>query len=258
MDRLPHLLAFAVVAVAGMELTAPRHVSATESPHSKTSGDTQLKLAARVNGQPILRDDILAAIRPVAAEFQGTPEAVKRTKELFDTVREQFIDRELLYQDAVAKLERYDPSFLKKLKKIQQAEFEKHLRDLKTEIRMTHEQFLDKLRKSGMTLEHLQRFEERKFFGDEYMRSRIYPIIQRETVEPRLAEYYERHANDFRRPGGGAGIIPFEEAKKSIARKLREQIAGREARRVIQELRSRATIEIVNDSSSDTQNQSAD
>jgi hypothetical protein len=256
MDRLPRFFTLAVLIVAGVESLPLPNLFATGSPPSKNSSEEQREAAARVNGEPIFRDDILLAIRLTPAP-RGTPEAAKRTNELFDTAREQFIDRELLYQDAVSKLQRINPKTLKNLKKIQQEECDKHLHELETKNHMTHEQFLAMLRHRGMPLEHLQRVEQRKFLADEYLRSRLFPFIERETTEPHLLSYYQRHISEFRRSDGFPGTMFFSEARDIVSHKLRDEIAHRETRRIIQELRSRATIEIVNDSPS-TPNPSAD
>jgi parvulin-like peptidyl-prolyl isomerase len=61
---------------------------------------------------------------------------------------------------------------------------------------MTDEQFMETLRKSGITLKHMEETEERKFFADEYLRSRVIPLIQRITREM-LETYYRTHPEEF-------------------------------------------------------------
>ena len=58
--------------------------------------------------------------------------------------------------------------------------------------------FQEKLRAQGMTLEAMERFEERKFFAIEYLRSRVFPFLQ--TVgHQEILDYYHQHLNQFQR-----------------------------------------------------------
>jgi len=159
----------------------------------------QVKVAAWVNSKPIFHDEIFQAILPELARLQQLPphEAEERGNKIYDLVLDQFIDRELLYQDAIGKLEKGNPKGLKKLKDIQKEEFQKRIREIQIKNHMTEEQFLDNLRRSGMTLQQMQHTEERKFFADEYLRSRIFPLIERGTSYGTLKDYYDNHASEF-------------------------------------------------------------
>jgi parvulin-like peptidyl-prolyl isomerase len=159
----------------------------------------QVKVAAWVNSKPIFHEDIVQTILPELARLGQLPqrEATERAQKFYDMVLDQLIDRELLYQDAMGKLEKFNPKGLKKLKELQKEEFQKHLTELQVKNHMTYEQFMDNLRRSGMTLQHLERMEERKFFADEYLRSRVFPLIQRGTSYAIIKEYYDNHASEF-------------------------------------------------------------
>jgi parvulin-like peptidyl-prolyl isomerase len=158
-------------------------------------------VAAWVNGQPVFDEDIRQAIQPEVYRLQqqrvSQQEAEKRIKEVYDLVLNQFIDRELLYQDAYNKLKKFNEKGLKSLMKQQKEEFEKYLRELQAKNHMTNEQFMDNLRRSGMTLQHLERIEERKFFADQYLGSKIFPLIQRGTSYAVIKEYYDNHRSEF-------------------------------------------------------------
>jgi len=188
------------------EVRAPGDLSpdlrVSNSSTSKAASRTrqQSKIAARVNGEPLLENDVLASAFPELAPFLANPDIAKRTQEVLERIREQFIDRELLYQHALNLLEKNNPKGLRKLEEIQKAEFDARVRDMKKNNNLTDEQFLDALQRSGMTMEAMKRIERRKFFADEYLRSRVWPIIQRGTSYPELFEYYQRHAAEFRRP----------------------------------------------------------
>jgi parvulin-like peptidyl-prolyl isomerase len=286
MDRLSPLLALAVLAVAGVELTAPPNVFAAESPHSKKPGGEQPKVVndsptkhgigaksgpksqpaadgdrkdsvlsrftsppqlglpaettpkepaltvaaptvaafteliakscylsanargpmehkpkvmVRVNGEPIPNDQLLSAVLPKLVRLHREPEAAKQIQELLDKTRDQFIDREVLYQEAVRLLQADNPRGLKQLETLQQADFDKRMREHKEKNSMSDEQFLENLRRSGVSMDDLRRNARREFIADEYLRSRVWPIIQRETTYPELFAYYEQHAAEFHR-----------------------------------------------------------
>jgi parvulin-like peptidyl-prolyl isomerase len=177
-------------------------VSKVASPEPSLPGQPayQVKVAAWVNGKPIFHEDVMQAILPELARLRGMSQrqAEQRAQEVYDLVLDQFIDRELLYQDAMHKLQ-VNPKALKKLKEIQKEEFQKRLTEIRIKNKMTDEQFMDSLRRAGLTLQHMQRTEERKFFADEYLRSLIFPLIQRGASYATLKEYYDNHASEFQR-----------------------------------------------------------
>jgi hypothetical protein len=263
MDRLAGTVALAALALAslcvGLWLNGPAAVLAGQAapPAKSTAGTEQLEaefskvqaqltsafagVAAFVNGVQLSQEDIRAVMLPELIRLQGKSDVAKRAKESFDRARRECIDTELAYQDALYKLEQFSPKGLK-LTDLQKEEFDKHLRELESQNHLTHEQLLDRLKRIGVSFERLQRWKERKFFADEYLRSRIYPIMQRETTEPYVLKYYERHASELRRSDGSHATMYFFEARDLVLRKLREEIAARENKRIIQDLRSRATI----------------
>jgi peptidyl-prolyl cis-trans isomerase SurA len=161
------------------------------------------KVAARVNGKPILRDDVVRAVAPELTRLTKVPasrDLEARVQVLFDQMRDQCIDRELLYQEAVGLLKKNNPEGLKKLKQIQKQEFENRLRQIKADNHLTEKQFLDGLQQSGMTLDQMKQMEEHRFIADEYLRSRIWPVIQSKTTYPYVLEYYDHHPGEFQRP----------------------------------------------------------
>jgi hypothetical protein len=163
-----------------------------------------VKVLAWVNGKPIFDDDLVQAFGPQVFRVLALP-PTERAKTLAGILN-QMIDQELLYQDAIHKLESADPKgkTLKKLKKIAKEEFDKHVRrlmekmskDLKREV--SEEEFQEQLRAQGVTMEAMERFSERKFFATEYLRSRVFPQIQMIGHQDVL-EYYNQHKNQFQR-----------------------------------------------------------
>src|SRR5262249_31160975 len=119
--------------------------------------------------------------------------------EIYKIVLDQFIDRELLYQDAIRKLQLAgNDKMIKKLNEIAKQEFTKQIRLLEERGKVSHEAFLELLQKQGTTLESMERLERRKFFATEYLRSLILPLINR-IGRNEAMDYYEKHLNEFYR-----------------------------------------------------------
>jgi peptidyl-prolyl cis-trans isomerase SurA len=156
----------------------------------------RVAVAAWVNGKPIFSEEVSQAIQP-SLHGMTQREAQRRIPELFDKALESIIDQELLYQDAVNKLEKFNPKGYKKLCEIQKQEFQKKLTEILIKNHISEEQFVEGLRRAGMTLEQRENIERRNFFADEYLRSRVIPLMQRGTSHWLLKEYYDNHASEF-------------------------------------------------------------
>jgi peptidyl-prolyl cis-trans isomerase SurA len=165
--------------------------------------ELRIKVRAWVNGQPIFDDDIYQTIIPDIAQLLRQhltqAEFAKRQAEIYKIVLDQFIDRELLYQEAIRKLSQANnDKMIKKLNEIAKLEFTKKIRLIEERGNISHEAFLDILHKQGTTLESMERLERTKFFATEFLRSLILPKIEHIGRTDAL-EYYESHLNMFYR-----------------------------------------------------------
>jgi len=181
--------------------SGPGPVSASPPGSGPAQHEMRIKVRAWVNGQPIFDDDVYQSIVPDIArliQLQLPPaEFAKKQAEIYKLVLDQFIDRELLYQDAIHKLQMAgNDKVIKKLDEIAKQEFTRQLRLLEERSKLSHEAFLDLLHKQGTTLESMERLERRKFFATEYLRSIILPLVQK-VGRPEALEYYETHMNQF-------------------------------------------------------------
>ncbi|MBM4071559.1 MAG: hypothetical protein FJ271_21885 [Planctomycetes bacterium] len=169
--------------------------------HDPLEGGRQVKVRAWVNGKPIFDEEIYFAVLPALFKLQELPEAerAKKHAEVYNAVLDQFIDRELLYQDAITKLMAVKSKALKEIKKIAKAEFEKEVRKTRERNKLTEEVFQKMLRAQGMTMESWERMEEKKFIANEYVASRVMPLIKPGIGHVALEEYYKTHRNQFQR-----------------------------------------------------------
>jgi len=305
----------------------------------------RVNIRARVNGKPIFDDEIITMIMPELYRIRRMlqqPQRSEKETELFNATLDKMIEEEVVYQDAIGKLEKNNKRGLDKLKELGKKEFQKKLTSIKEKRNWTDVELAEQLKREGLTLVTWEEKEERDFVIREYMRSRIHPEIQKRVSHADIREYYDQHRNEFQqvdkvtwqnlfiavgpknptltdahqtaqalierwrngeelanllafndgpnRTGEGygsrrgeikpaeledylfsmkegdigpavrlpagvhifrvtkrdfAGLVPFnEEVQKTIRRKLSNDVALREEKRIIQELKARAVIEI--------------
>lgn len=115
---------------------------------------------------------------------------------LFKEELDNLIERELIYQDALHKLEKNQKT-LDKLKVAANKEFDKRLSHMVKAFRCASlEEFKDLLTKQGTSVENLRRSAEREFISTEYVRSLIGMRIVTISHQD-VCDYYEQHLNEF-------------------------------------------------------------
>lgn len=185
-------------------LAAPPATSALPSPPGVGSppptnlpGNYRISVKAWVNGKPLFEDEVFQGLPPqVIREIQSLPEA-QRNEKLAIYMTKQIdavIDQEVMYQDAVAKLEKGNPRALDKLKSLAQVEYEKQLKRIRD-----NSSSADTEEQLKQVAKILQRKMEREFIASEYMRSRIFPKITSLIGSNEVRDYYETHRNEFQK-----------------------------------------------------------
>src|SRR5262249_23807722 len=131
------------------------------------------RIRAVVNGEAILEEEVQAAAYQQMAGAQLSDE--ERAKVL-NRVLEEIIDREVVVQDAIAKVSK-GPAvrFLKELQDVAHKEFDRQWvhRLMRANGFTDEEKFKSFLKDNGMPLEMLRRSWERNFIAMEYMRTRV-------------------------------------------------------------------------------------
>jgi hypothetical protein len=154
------------------------------------SSKVRVKVSAWVNHRPIFEDELAQIIAPALRDLVKLPEPQRSEKiaEMFNNVRERVIDQEVMYQDAIRKLEK-NKTAMTKLKEMVDQEFEKRLK---------------KMREVGVTEEQINEFRpvayrlmQRELISTEYAQSRIHGDVQQRVTLDVIKTYYDEHKNEF-------------------------------------------------------------
>jgi hypothetical protein len=167
----------------------------------------EAKISVVVNGEAILDEEIKAACYQALVQNRlntsiTEEERGKRQVTIFNNTCEQIIEREIVLQDAFARLiqnAKGKTNYLDKLKDAAHKEFDKQvLRPMKENNKWsTDEEVRQKLKEQKVSLEMLQRQWERQFMASEYLRNLVYKYID-VIGHVEVAEYYEKHPEQFK------------------------------------------------------------
>ena len=204
---------------------------------SLQGGDVTVSIRAHVNGMPIFDDEVKEACFPELIRLPASLTEAERTAKQAQIFREgldQLIDREILLQDAFDRLAKGGGiQYLDRLKTYAGREFEKAVRSMKSRAGVkTDEEFKDLLRTQGQTLEGMRRQFERNFMAREYVRSRVFPLVERGSGHQEILTYYQEHPAEFQAVDGVRWQDIFIDASKYRSRE--------EARSFAQQLQARA------------------
>lgn len=156
---------------------------------------SKITVRAWVNGKPIFDDEVMQNISPSAlATLNRLPAAQQAEKltEHFNQTLDQLIEQEVIYQEAVRRLEKMNPTTLEKLRTLAEQDFEKQLQKVRATKKVSDEQLQEFQRQ-------MRRQAERSFISMEYMRSRIFQLINSGIGFQEIKDYYDAHPNEFRR-----------------------------------------------------------
>jgi peptidyl-prolyl cis-trans isomerase SurA len=192
-----------------------------------------VQIRAQVNGIPILDDEVRNACYPslLPTLSLSEPERSIRQNEIFRRELQHIIDREVVLQDALARLSKSGPQYLDKLKQAASKDFDKKMRIYKGRSGCkTDEELKELLRSQGQSLEGIRRQVEREFMFTEYIRNRVFPAIDR-IGRQQIVEYFQDHAAEFQVDDSVDWQDIFIDANKypsrESARRFAEQLVAR-------------------------------
>jgi hypothetical protein len=165
-----------------------------EDPGSKDNRSARIR--AIVNGEAILDEEVLASAYQQLAGISSE----KEKAELLNAKLQELIEREVLLQDAYARLGRKgDGKIMRELEKFADKEFEKQwLHKMMHANHMEDEKQFEKfMQAAGMSLPMMRRQWVRNLIAMEYVRSRIEPTLNK-VGHLEVQEYFEQHPNEFK------------------------------------------------------------
>ncbi len=188
-------------------VSRPRIVAAlgAEAGLPEPQGAIAAYVIARVNGEPILFQELWTASLGRRLEFKGKVKAEQWPEveqEIFKAELESLIDRELLLQDAKANIRAQG---WEKVREAAEKDFDAEMRKRRQQLSeaqgssVSEEQLRDFLRKQGTSWEEQKRLHERRFVAYEYLRSRLkekFDLIDR----AQMLEYYQKNRKEFEKP----------------------------------------------------------
>ena len=185
----------------GADITVCRLISLpVDRPAEAAHAAPAATIRAVVNGELILDEELRMSCAPQMA----TAHTPKEREEVLRQALEVLIDREILLQDAITKLERggkQGTAFLQKIHELASEEFDKRwLRPMLKERKLgSREDLAAMMRQAGLSLEVMRRWWERNYMAQQYLSSRVEPIISR-IGHTDLLEYYNNHRDEYTQP----------------------------------------------------------
>jgi len=148
---------------------------------------------AYVNGNPIFDHEVLNVAVP---RLRGRG-PIKQTEMLevqakvYTDALEELIDQEVVFQEAVRRLEKSNAAALVKLKNIAEQEVDKRLR----EIQERGEKYSPEVMREQIPM--MRRHMERSLIFSEYLRSRVRPGVESRVGLTEINDYYQAHKSEY-------------------------------------------------------------
>jgi peptidyl-prolyl cis-trans isomerase SurA len=169
------------------------------------AGNSQLavSIVAIVNNQAILDEEVRASAYGdlLRANYLAEPERSQRKKEVFTAALNRIIEREIVLIDAFKRLEQNGGGtrFVNKLKETAKDQFDKQVvNGVKNANHLkTDEEVKRYFAELGVALSSVRRQWERNFMEFEYLRNRIFPLLETRVNHQMIAEYYDKHTEEF-------------------------------------------------------------
>jgi parvulin-like peptidyl-prolyl isomerase len=214
----------------------PIVLAAAEAPHESANppdaGEVVSTAVARVNGEPILAQDLMEPLRGRLEEARRklTPAEYQRLQEaLLRQQLELLIDRQLLVQAARRE---FPPHVIQRIEAYADEEFRKQLEAERKRMGMgSVEELMQYLQRNGQSVARLKERNRQTFLAQQYVRSKIGPQIS--VTRREMLDYYRQHRDQFQRTPD----VRWREILVSVARHGSREAALRKAHELAQRLR---------------------
>jgi len=156
------------------------------------------RVRATVNGKPILDEELREVVWQalLATEQMPEPKRSAEQRQILKDGLDQLIEREVIIADAEDRLQKRERVWAQ-LREVAEKEFDKQLRSMQQRSGTeTEEELRAILAQQGVSLPNLKRRIERQFISTEYMRSRIFPEIEK-IGHREIRQYFDEHPGEF-------------------------------------------------------------
>jgi parvulin-like peptidyl-prolyl isomerase len=203
-----------------------------DRPAEAAHANSTATIRAVVNGDLILDEELRMSCAPQMAAARSSKDQEEVLKQGLDVL----IDREILLQDAISKLKRggkQGEALLKKIEEISAEEFDKRwLRPMLKEKHLaSRDDLIALMRQHGLALEVVRRWWIRNYMAQQYLSSRIEPLINR-IGHTEISEYYNIHSDEYTQPDTVEWQDIFLDASRHASRVAARRFAESLVRRV--------------------------
>ena len=197
--------------------------------HRKSIEESKKTIAAKVNGVPISRFDLVEEMNAIAPQYMKPGQ--KRDIKTDEKIRKEALDRLIFRELAVQ-------SAKKEGMKAPADAVAEELKRIKAEMK-TEDAFRQNLMKSGITEEELSKRIERNLLLERITEKEVFGKV---TVDPAEADkIYAKRKKSFKGP---SGPMSLEEARPLIENELKTAAVQKREDEWVEELRKGARIEI--------------
>lgn len=199
-------------------------------PESKQPSSTGTRVVARVNGEPILEEDV----RAVACGMPAGADEAEKAK-ILDAKLEEVIDREVFLQFACCRARKNGaPHLIDKLQQLASSRFEKlWLQPMLRANGLTEQAALERsMIASRCRLEAVRRAWERQFIAREIMNSLVGPMGDNVDLV-QVLDYYHQYRDEFRVEDG----VTWQDLFVAAGRHPSREVARRSAEALLARVR---------------------
>ncbi len=204
---------------------------------TRSAKDTEVisTVVARVNGEPIVAEDLLAPLRSRLAEARQTmskAEYIAFRDRLLRQQLDNLIERQLLVQAA---RRAFPEPIQRRIEAFADQQFEEQLKQEAKRLGLaTVEELKQHLRKQGQSVERMKQLNRDTILAQQFVRSRVASKI--EVTRREMLEYYREHKAEFEQ----TPAVKWREILVSVARHSSDEAARRHAEQLVSKLRAGA------------------
>lgn len=178
--------------------TQPPASTIQQTGNTAPKGVVKSQVVARVNGSPILDEEVTAAGNMLFNEIKKNYQQQlwpQLEREIMQKSLDDLITDEAVVQDAAIKI---PPPALKRIQDVANKEFDKILKRDKEVVKLkSEEEIKEYFKTQGKSIDLMRRQFIRKFISTQWIRELCRDKTDTETTRERLVEYYRANPQEF-------------------------------------------------------------